>query len=251
MNNIYFLFYLSNKFKNSCKNNNLNQVQELLNSNYNINYNISEISGLTGFSYACLYRHIDKYINYNKKIFNYEFMYETTPFSLTLNNCDIIKFLIKTDKYINLKLTFYNLKVINYDQELIDLMKTEKFLKQNNSLVILEFLKYIRIIKSFKYEHITIKNKETCSICLEPLYFNIKDMSIDNIHNNISIKLPCNHEFHNYCIDQLVESIKERNLDSWYEAKLSCPLCRNPFKEWGKDVCEYISVDEINDSNVF
>ena len=129
------------------------------------------------------------------------------------------------------------LKNINYDPELIDLMKTEKFLSKNNRFLILEFLRNVKILKSYKYQQILPCNKEDCSICLEPLYLSTSKDS----YTNISCKLPCNHEFHSNCIQQLITSVKEQNKDSWSEMKLSCPLCRNPFKDWGEDMYEFDS----------
>ena len=50
-------------------------------------------------------------------------------------------------------------------------------------------------------------NENPCSICTEPL------------RPDTSRTLPCNHTFHNRCIDR------------WKRVSLTCPMCRAPFDQ--------------------
>ena len=247
MEQIYLQFYLSKKFIYACASSNIKTIKDLIKNNIKkFNYDFRDINlKYNGFMFACynddfevikLLIKSDININFNENVLNY-WGEKISPFKITIKNSNILKLLIKTKKYSNLNINYLYLKKINYDQELIDLMKTEKFLSKNNKPLILEFLRNIKILKSYQYQKILSCNKEDCSICLEPLYRDTYKKS----NEHIICKLSCNHEFHPNCIEQLITSVKVRNKNSWFENKLTCPLCRKPFKEWGKDIYEFDS----------
>ena len=247
MDQIYLQFYLNKKFLHACASSNLKIVENLIKYNKTIiNYDFRDIHlKYNGFMFACYNNDFeviklliknDININFDENVSNY-WGDKISPFKITIKNTNILKLLIKSKKYSNLNINYLYLKIIKYDQELIDLMKTEKFLSTNNRFLILEFLRNIKILKSFKYQQILPCNTEDCSICLEPLFLSTYKTS----YTHVSCKLPCNHEFHFNCIEQLISSVKEQNKDSWSQMKLSCPLCRNPFKDWGEDMYEFDS----------
>ena len=219
MEQIYLQFYLNKKFLHACSIGCIETIKDLIKyNNTKINYNYKDkYLKYNGFIFACFNHDFEVIklliksninINFNENVLNY-WGEKISPFKITIKNSNILKLLIKNEKYSNLKINYLYLKNINYDQELIDLMKTEKFLSKNNKPLILEFLRNIKILKSYQYQKILSCNKEDCSICLEPLYHDTYKKS----NEHIICKLSCNHEFHPNCIDKLITSVKEWNKD--------------------------------------
>ena len=62
-------------------------------------------------------------------------------------------------------------------------------------------------------EEITKDDYDTCGICLD-----------DNEEDNTMVKLPCNHIFHQSCIEKWARTQINSNLNP------ECPVCRNEIK---------------------
>jgi hypothetical protein len=253
---IYELFFINNLFMDACLNNKLSEVKYLVENNYKINYNYTYtevivgpdvqsgiilnntdfvenkiIRKFSGFSAACYNNShsVVKYlldkdldINYNINLFMYKIPHKY-----------ILSLLIRTNKYINFKINNYDLlKSYDIDLEIYNFIKTNKFLNQNNKVLVLEIIKNIEVINIVKEtkSHGRYKS-DSCIICLEPLQKPIQNKKINlelayqkSWGSKVAI-LPCGHEFCITCIKLMVDNhvFNPNNIG------LECPYCRNKF----------------------